>query len=538
MGGVTPKWPANGLACRRVFRLQSRDRFAASVKKRVKPVALADTSLLLASAAVFLNGFQKLFVTHMKSATRFTIAEETGTAAPEEVVRNPSVSVPGAEIDPAAQRQHAETEKALNDVIRREHILAVQLKAHRHCAAQLAEERARFEAERAASTAHAADEALAQAREELERERVAFVRWTKNEAAELERRKEVLARREAEIENARTQLERERQRNASLPAPEVVAGRVAEPDADTHRILEDLARRAVDFAALVEAVTHTRRKLDEARSGHEAMVQRHLEEMREREDGVAARESAAAGKIQAAEAELEAQRRLLGQAQEDIAAREGKLTELQRELEASEVRLGDGEKLQRETAEKLAQETARLETTRKALLAEEERLRQRQSELDRLEQAAQGRSAALIRRQAEITAAEQEIVAARQETLGMLETAARTREELDAASAQLATQREAFARAEEEQQRARAACDQRNAALAEQAAMLEEKGRQIAREAAEVQQHAAAVDNERTALETQRTALGADETALVQRMLAFDERQRKFRESISNFMAE
>lgn len=453
-------------------------------------------------------------------------------------MRKPSVAVPDTEADAIAQRRHDESEKALNDVIRREQILAVQLKAHRHCAAQLADERARFEAERAASTAHAADEALARAREELTLERQAFARWTKSESAELDRRKEVLARREAEIENARTQVEAERQRSVNLPAAQGSSSGLAEPGADTYRLLADMAKRAVDFAAMVEAVTHTQRKLDEARSGHEAMVARHLEEMGEREAGLAERETAAAGRIHAAEVQLDAQRQLVVQAQQELAAREAKLAASQRVVEAAEARLANQERAQRENVDKFAQEAARLETSRKTLGAEEDRLRQRNIELDRLEQAAQGRSAGLIRRQAEITAAEQEILAARQEAVGMLEAAARARDELDAAAAQLATRTEALTRAEEEQLIARTACDQRNAALAEQAAMLEDKSRQVAHEAAEVQQHAVALANDRTALEAQRTALAAEETAFVQRMLAFDERQRKFRESVASFMAE
>jgi hypothetical protein len=64
----------------------------------------------------------------------------------------------------------ADPERALNDLARREQILAVQVKAHRFCIAQLEDERARFEAERATGAARATDEAKARAREELARQ--------------------------------------------------------------------------------------------------------------------------------------------------------------------------------------------------------------------------------------------------------------------------------------------------------------------------------------------------------------------------------
>src|SRR5687767_1580560 len=57
-------------------------------------------------------------------------------------------SWPTAAASDSAERKLARAEMALEDVARREHILATQIKAHRHCALQLAEERALLEAER------------------------------------------------------------------------------------------------------------------------------------------------------------------------------------------------------------------------------------------------------------------------------------------------------------------------------------------------------------------------------------------------------
>ena len=77
----------------------------------------------------------------------------------------PTESAPGS----AVERKLARVEMVLEDVARREEILAVQVNAHRRSVAELAEERALLEAER---TAHAekvklAEEAMIRMREEL-----------------------------------------------------------------------------------------------------------------------------------------------------------------------------------------------------------------------------------------------------------------------------------------------------------------------------------------------------------------------------------
>src|SRR5688500_1675528 len=53
-----------------------------------------------------------------------------------------------AAADTTADRRLVRTETALDEVARREQVLAMQVKAHRDCVAQLAEERALLEAER------------------------------------------------------------------------------------------------------------------------------------------------------------------------------------------------------------------------------------------------------------------------------------------------------------------------------------------------------------------------------------------------------
>ena len=73
-------------------------------------------------------------------------------------------------------------ERMVDDVARREQILAVQVKAHRFCIGQLAEERARFEAEKEAANARTADEAAARAREALAQERQEFEQWKTSES--------------------------------------------------------------------------------------------------------------------------------------------------------------------------------------------------------------------------------------------------------------------------------------------------------------------------------------------------------------------
>src|SRR5688500_16274966 len=134
----------------------------------------------------------------MKTSSSSAIDGTTNSTPPHSTSSKPFGSQPGwgnASVPPWA----SEPERAMNDVARREQFLAVQLKAHRLCAAQLAEDRARFEAERAAATARAAEDAAARMREELAAERQAFERKKMTEGAELERRQAELVRREAEL---------------------------------------------------------------------------------------------------------------------------------------------------------------------------------------------------------------------------------------------------------------------------------------------------------------------------------------------------
>src|SRR5829696_3791058 len=75
----------------------------------------------------------------------------------------------GLASDSAAEQKLARAELSLDDVARREQILLVQIKAHRHCTAELAEERALFEAEQAnhAKKVKQAEEALIRMRAQL-----------------------------------------------------------------------------------------------------------------------------------------------------------------------------------------------------------------------------------------------------------------------------------------------------------------------------------------------------------------------------------
>jgi hypothetical protein len=364
-------------------------------------------------------------------------------------------------------------EERLNELARREQILTVQVKAHRFCISQLADVRARFEADRAAANARMADAAVARAREELAQERQAFTSWKTNESAALEQQHAEVARRNKELEELQSHLEAEQQRILSSPSPASTSTRPPMPASDANPFLCELAKKAVDFAAMVDVVTDMQRQLAEARSTHEAMNKRHAEALQQREDALVERE--------------------------------------------------------KETTERSAMAEAQLATERQQLL-------EAKQEVARLEQEFKERRTELVRRQAEVSSAEQENVAARQEAMGLLETAARNREELDAAAARLKIENETLVRAKEAQQKAVNELDQRSRKLAEQEHALDDTRKQMAKEAEEVRLHAIELDQMRTQLEGQRAGLKVDEAAFEKRAAVFDERQQKLRDSLSSLL--
>ena len=361
----------------------------------------------------------------------------------------------------------------LDELARREQILAVQVKAHRFCISQLADDRARFEAERDAATARMAEAAMARAREELAQERQALTQWKTNESAALEQQHAELVRRDAELQEFRLHLEAEQQRILSSPPPASTSTRAPMPGADAAPLLGELAKKAVDFAAMVDVVTDMQRQLAEARSTHEAMNKRHADALQQREDALTEREKDDAERFAAAEAQLAMERQQLLEAKQEVA---------------------------------------------------------------RMEQEYKERRTELVRRQAEVSSAEQENVAARQEAMSLLESAERTREELDAAAAKLKIENETLTRAKGAQLKAVNELEQRSRTLAEQEHALEDTRKQMAKEAEEVRLHAIELDQLRTQLEGQRAGLKVDESAFEQRVAAFDERQKKLRDSLSNLL--
>jgi chromosome segregation ATPase len=449
-------------------------------------------------------------------------------------------SIPGWGSASPLPRTAADVERAVSEITRREQILSVKSKAHRHCAAQLTEERAQFEAERAANAkaAHEAEEAVLRMREQLVLERQTFEQSILNQNADLERRQHALAQRESELGQTRVPTNTEPRQNLQPPAASETASRNDESGAVTNELLSGLAKKAVDFAAMIEAVTHTQRKLEETKALQEAAIKSQSDALQDREAALAQREAAASARINAAEAQVDADRQSVAQTQKELAARESQLSELERNLAACDAKLTERDAAHAVNTAKLADQEARLTAKRNAYEAAAEGQRQREAEIERLVQEAQERSAELSKRLADIANAEREILAARQQATELHEAAVREREELDAATAKLRTEAEAVAHARREQMTASSALDQRAAAISEQSAALEEKLRRVAKEADEVNRQTVALHNNRAALETHRAALTAEETELVQRMLVFDESRRKLRESVSSLLAD
>src|SRR5688500_4015099 len=181
-----------------------------------------------------------------------------------------------AAADATADRNLARAETALDEVARREQVLAMQVKAQRDCLAQLAEERALLDAERNehAKKVKLAEDALARNREELSLE-------LKN----LTEQRESLDAARQEAARIATEVAR---RHAEKP-PE----RVRPPAPDAGKLLPQLAKQAAEFAALTETVTRVQQELARDRAEHDATVTTRMDELRGREASLAQRESEA-----------------------------------------------------------------------------------------------------------------------------------------------------------------------------------------------------------------------------------------------------
>src|SRR5688572_21626812 len=237
-------------------------------------------------------------------------APASGCASDSTPPHDTSLNTPGTQsgVGGTSFPPYATGDVKLDELARREQILAVQVKAHRFCISQLADERARFEAERNAANARMAEAAVARAREELAQDRQALTNWKTNESAALEQQHAELARRAAKLEEVRLHLEAEQQRILSTPPPASTSTRAPMPGGDASPLLGELAKKAVDFAAMVDVVTDMQRELAEARSTHEAMNKRHVEALQQREDAVAEREKEVTERLTTAEAQLATER--------------------------------------------------------------------------------------------------------------------------------------------------------------------------------------------------------------------------------------
>jgi hypothetical protein len=264
--------------------------------------------------------------------------------------------------DTAAERKLARAEDLLEEVDRREQMLATQIKAHQHCAAQLAEERALLEAERVnhAKKVRLTEEALNRMREQLALESQTLDEKKRSHQTGADHKDEHIADGASRNPQSAEELKR-----------------VVNPASDAAPLLSRLAKQAADFAALADTVTELQRQLAEERAEHEVMVRSQMDELHKRQEALAQRESEMDKRIN----DLNADRQSLARAQEEFAAARRENAEWQLKRETIETDLAEREKA-------LALNTEKLEAREMALneegLAFDERQRKIRSALSNL----------------------------------------------------------------------------------------------------------------------------------------------------------
>jgi len=268
----------------------------------------------------------------------------------------------------------ARAEMASEDVARREQILADQVKAHRECVAELAEERALFEAERIshAKNVRLAEEALIRMREKL-------------------------ALGSQELEEKRKSNEADQHETAGPGRPQdpqgaVESERVGNPPPDAGQFLSRLAKQAADFAALAETVTELQQQLSSERAQHEVTAGSRMKELHEREAALEQCESEANKRINAATLQINGDRENLARSQEELAVAKRELSELLLKLEQQSSELAKREAtleqagkeadLLRQQALELRNERLALESKVAALEARETALEEKRLALD------------------------------------------------------------------------------------------------------------------------------------------------------------
>src|SRR5688572_2929117 len=195
--------------------------------------------------------------------------------------------------DAVADRKLAQAETALDEVTQREQTLANQIKAHRQCVAQLAEERALLDAER------------------IEHEKK--VKLTEDT---LLRTRDELALESEKLARQRESLDAAKQESARLATE---AG-LRKADRDANQFLPQLAKQAADLAALTETVAKVQQKLAQARAEHDATAKTRMEELGKREEALAQRESEAEKRFNTTTAQHETDLQSLERAQTEFAA--------------------------------------------------------------------------------------------------------------------------------------------------------------------------------------------------------------------------
>jgi hypothetical protein len=236
--------------------------------------------------------------------------------------------------DTAAERKLARAEDLLEEVDRREQILATQIKAHQHCAAQLAEERALLEAERVndAKKVRLAEEALNRMREQLALESQTLDEKSRSHQTGANHKDEHIA--DGVSRN---------------PQGAEEVKRVINPASDAAPLLSRLAKQAADFAALADTVTELQRQLAEERAEHEVMARSRMDELHKRQEAMAQRESEMDKRIN----DLNADRQSLARAQEEFAAARRENAEWQLKRETIETDLAEREQALALNTEKL-----------------------------------------------------------------------------------------------------------------------------------------------------------------------------------------
>jgi hypothetical protein len=247
--------------------------------------------------------------------------------------------------DTAAERKLARAEDLLEEVDRREQMLATQIKAHQHCAAQLAEDRALLEAERVnhAKKVRLTEEALNRMREQLALESQTLDEKSRSHQTGADHKDDHIAER------------------AASQDPQGGEGlkRVVNPASDAAPLLSRLAKQAADFAALADTVTELQRLLAEERAEHEVMARSQMDELHKRQEALAQRESEMDKRINV----LNADRQSLARAQEEFATARRETAEWQLKRETIETDLAEREKA-------LALNTEKLEAREMALKEE------------------------------------------------------------------------------------------------------------------------------------------------------------------------